>query len=481
MTRKNTRTPRPVSEKRATRTRTVVSLSALALLITGGLLSTLVWAGPLNPPAGPVTSTYKTLTEVEPRTAINATNTPGDADSLFKITLPGSYYLTGNITGVVGKHGIEIVASGVALDLNGFALTGVGGSLDGISATVINLTNVAVVNGSIRAWQQDGVDLNTAAALNCRLDALLAQGNTGNGMSIGIGGTVSGCAAFANQGHGILTNYGCTVTDCSAWGNGGSGANLALTCTITNFSAYSNTAAGITAAGECTMTACTTRGGNVGISTGIGSTITGCTAAFSNGIGIDAGSVCTVTNCSAYDNTGHGIDFGSGATLANCSAWGNSGDGMRSAGSASTVVECTVNANSGHGLLVGSGSTVADCTAQDNTLDGIRCNNGCVIRGNNCLANGNAAGDGAGIHATLFDNRIEGNNCTNADRGIDVDAPGNIIIRNTCAGNTTNWTIVANNYYGPIIDRLGVVTAAVNGSAAADTLASSHPNANFSY
>src|SRR2546423_12808745 len=69
--------------------RTVLSLSALGLLVTSGLL----FAGPLDPPAGPVTSSNKTLGEVEPRTPVNATNTPGDGISLFKITQPGSYYL----------------------------------------------------------------------------------------------------------------------------------------------------------------------------------------------------------------------------------------------------------------------------------------------------------------------------------------------------------------------------------------------------
>ncbi|HRJ49802.1 MAG TPA: hypothetical protein PKU91_04680, partial [Phycisphaerales bacterium] len=83
-----------------------------------------VSAGPLDPPAGPVAGTYKTLTEVEPRIAINAVNTPGGANSLFRITQPGSYYLTGNITGVIGKHGIEIAASGVTIDLMGFDLQG---------------------------------------------------------------------------------------------------------------------------------------------------------------------------------------------------------------------------------------------------------------------------------------------------------------------------------------------------------------------
>ena len=75
--------------KTSHRTRTV-RLSLLALAV-GGAIAALALAGPLNPPAGPVTSTYKTLTEVEPRIAINLTNTPGDANSVFKITQRGSY------------------------------------------------------------------------------------------------------------------------------------------------------------------------------------------------------------------------------------------------------------------------------------------------------------------------------------------------------------------------------------------------------
>ena len=85
-------------------------------------------AGDLTPPAGPVAPTMKTLDEVEPRTAINLTNTPGDADSVYRITASGSYYLTGNITDQADKSGIEIATSGVSIDLNGFALIGVPGS-----------------------------------------------------------------------------------------------------------------------------------------------------------------------------------------------------------------------------------------------------------------------------------------------------------------------------------------------------------------
>src|SRR5262249_44504328 len=88
-----------------------------------------VLAGPLDPPAGPVTSTMKTLVEIEPRTAISPANTPGNANAMFVITQPGSYYLTGNIEAAPGKACILVATSQATIDLNGFAL---GAHTDGI-------------------------------------------------------------------------------------------------------------------------------------------------------------------------------------------------------------------------------------------------------------------------------------------------------------------------------------------------------------
>jgi len=88
----------------------------MALLL--GFATAAASAGPLNPPAGPITSTHKTLTEVEPRIPISSTTTPGDATSLYRISQPGSYYLTGNITGQAGKHGIYIVGLGNRIEDN---------------------------------------------------------------------------------------------------------------------------------------------------------------------------------------------------------------------------------------------------------------------------------------------------------------------------------------------------------------------------
>jgi parallel beta-helix repeat protein len=330
--------------------------------------------GSLTPPGAPA-PTMKSLDQVEPRTAINATNTPGDATNLYRITQPGSYYLTGNITGVTGKAGIGIAANGVTLDLNGFDLVGVAGALDGIRTTVSSLTNIAVLNGSIRSWGGDGVNLGSFIAFNCRLADLRAAFNTGAGIKTGSGLTMTGCTAFDNTSNGISAGQGCTITDCTAYGN---------------------TLSGITS----------------------------------------------------------------------------------SAGS--TITSCTARNNNSRGISTGTGCTIAGCTATSNTLDGIIVTSDSQVLRSTCWSNGNG-GDGANIHATGSNNRIEGNNCTSADRGIDVDLAVNVIVRNTCSGNTLNWSIAAGNVCGPILDRTAPASAAISGNSAPSSLGSTDANANYTY
>jgi parallel beta-helix repeat protein len=105
------------------------------------------------------------------------------------------------------------------------------------------------------------------------------------------------------------------------------------------------------------------------------------------------------------------------------------------------------------------------------------------VRNSAATLNGNN-GDGAGIHCTTgggTSNRIEGNNVTDNDRGIDVDSTGNLILRNSASDNTTNYEIAADNRYGPIEDITAGGTAAVSGSSAPGTASSSNPWTNFSY
>src|SRR5438045_1078006 len=111
-----------MTEERKNMKRSTLRFAPAVLLVTA--MATVVWvnAGDINPPAGPVTPTMRTLDQIEARVIVNATNTPGDGTSTFIISAPGSYYLSANITGDPGKHGVSIQADDVTLDLNGFAL-----------------------------------------------------------------------------------------------------------------------------------------------------------------------------------------------------------------------------------------------------------------------------------------------------------------------------------------------------------------------
>ena len=154
-----------------------VSGPVLVAATVGGI----VWvsAGNLNPPPGPFTPTMKTLTEVEPRTAVHAGNTPGDASFIFRIDKPGSYYLTEHVTAAPGRNGIKITSGQVTLDLNGFTLDGAGG----LSAIVIDpIQDVVIKNGFISNWTSEGINGQNTTGLrienvhlrNIAVDAVLA-------------------------------------------------------------------------------------------------------------------------------------------------------------------------------------------------------------------------------------------------------------------------------------------------------------------
>src|SRR5262245_10664778 len=64
------------------------------------------------------------------------------------IKKPGSYYLTQDLTGVAGNHGIVIKTSNVTVDLNGYSLIGASDALDGIMVKNAS-SNVAILNGSV--------------------------------------------------------------------------------------------------------------------------------------------------------------------------------------------------------------------------------------------------------------------------------------------------------------------------------------------
>src|SRR4051812_45809594 len=69
--------------------------------------------GSLTPPGAPA-PTMKSLDQIEARTPISSVP--------FTISVPGSYYLTTNLTAALNQNGITVSADNVTLDLNGFHL-----------------------------------------------------------------------------------------------------------------------------------------------------------------------------------------------------------------------------------------------------------------------------------------------------------------------------------------------------------------------
>lgn len=148
-----------------------------------------------------------TLSQIEPRTPVDAAHTPGDVfNSSFIITQPGSYYLTTNIVGQGIAAGISIATNNVTLNLNGFSLLGNNSSVsDGID--VGGYANITVCNGTISGWGGYGINCNatnvtlerlTVSAdyygLYCADDALIrdctVNGSTSSGIWVGGSGSL---------------------------------------------------------------------------------------------------------------------------------------------------------------------------------------------------------------------------------------------------------------------------------------------------
>src|SRR5688572_30143604 len=278
-------------------------LQLVALLFIAALAAVFA-QGPLTPPSGAPAPTMKTLDQVEPRKPVDATNTPGDADSVFRINARGSYYLTGNVTGVAGKAGIEIAVDDVTVDLGGFTMEGVAGSLEGIRNGA-SIDRITIRNGIITGFGEGGIDLRFFGG--------------------GISSVIEDLHVSTNSGRGIFCNF----------------ESIVRGCVVTN-----NTTAGIFAGTNSIVSEC--------ISNSNGS----------NGILVDWGSI--VRNCSAIGNGSDGMFVNGYGEISNCVAHRNSGNGIE-AGLGVTLTSCAANINTGDGIHASTGSSLINCTAADNT------------------------------------------------------------------------------------------------------------------
>jgi parallel beta-helix repeat protein len=164
---------------------------------------------------------------VDPRTPISS--------APYAITQPGSYYLVSNLHST--NHGIEVQTSGVTLDLNGFSITGDGGTSDyGITVeTHIAIDKVTIGGGTISGF---GAGLQCKNMNNSQIKDLVVSDNkygiffSGSNSGACNGNSLTDCIISENDEWGLRlfgTQGECNgnrITGCTISGNGSYGVWL---------------------------------------------------------------------------------------------------------------------------------------------------------------------------------------------------------------------------------------------------------------
>ncbi len=154
----------------------------------------------------------------EARIPVDSTHTPGDAEYLYIISAPGSYYLRTNILGLTDRSGINIASDNVTLDLNGFSLLGTAGAINGI--TIWNHKNVVVRNGFVSNWGPNRGVLQCAGisafGSNILLENLVISDNQPYGVYTS--SAVTRHCTVSGSSYGVFG--GSAVTDCRIDNNG---------------------------------------------------------------------------------------------------------------------------------------------------------------------------------------------------------------------------------------------------------------------
>jgi hypothetical protein len=139
-----------------------------------------------------------------------------------KITQPGSYQLSGNLMVPAGVSGIQISASFVSLDLNGFNISCVGdcsGSAgNGIADDGTPHSGITIRNGTIVGFFF-GIDLGSSTG--SFIEKVTTQSNRFVGIALGDGSIIKNCFILNNGGDGIAAGVHGIVSDSVVSGNAG--------------------------------------------------------------------------------------------------------------------------------------------------------------------------------------------------------------------------------------------------------------------
>lgn len=458
--------PAPLPHPTPVHTTDTAALERRALLGLTGLIglaatASLAGAGPLNPPAGPVASTNKTLDQVEPRRPVESVAIVGGVRTLGE----GPWKLTANYLSVPLKlqHGADLNLGGWRLGASSFSdiivcdagthavrITNgqiVGGLFAAAGAITPELTtledlvidgSVALERGAVRRceWTR-GVLSSTSSVLmeSCRMDNFTAETRIAlSGPSIlrdvSVSANPTGGPVIRVTGNSLLER--CFATSGTAVGIDMGFDSIAVSCIVST-----SGAAGIVAGGRCILRGCRCE-----------------QAARIGGVGFtrfQLGNQCTAESCVATFG-GVGFQCGEDAVLRDCLAQGGTGDGFNSTGAGTTIDNCASRSNDGWGFFLVNSSRIERCIAVSNGLGGYRLTNDSLVRANHADSN-----SVVNMLVESSDNRIEANSLVDGTIGLQVNAANNLIINNSSACPTP-FSIIAGNATGPIVTAAGVAT-----------------------
>jgi hypothetical protein len=159
----------------------------------------------------------KNLTQVQPR--IDLKSLPGSATAKHIITESGSYYLTGDVVGELGRHGIEIAVTtgNLSIDLEGFSLTGLPGSLNGIHLPAVGAPppSITIRRGTIQGWGGDGIHLPGAHGV---IHASVLNNNGGLAIRVGDNSRIHHCEVRGGGNGGTLVGNESVISDSTLHG-----------------------------------------------------------------------------------------------------------------------------------------------------------------------------------------------------------------------------------------------------------------------
>lgn len=425
------------------------AILGLAILSAPGFQIQSLAQGSLTPPGAPA-PTFKTLTQIEPRTAITSTGAT-------TISTSGSYYLANNIT-VSSGDAVTIAVNNVTLDLNGFTISSTASPAAGTGIEVGNRTGITITNGNIvggvtnsgTTFSGNGFINGIRSAIftsvrEIRVSGIVVRGCLGEGIflndPIGRSTVVDSCLVDIAGGTGIGAGHvlNSIATNC---GFEGISATVASHCRGSSVGTGDGVTASIadhcvgdSAGGngiEATQTLASSGSSNSG--NGILAYVAdNCYGSSSSGKGILAYN--TAVNCYATSSTGNGLDS---AIARGCYATSFSGNGL----AGTTVESCYGSSSSGGTGLSATNALNCQGTA---TGSGIGLS---AVTAENC--SGSSTGSGTGLFVTRIANSCQGTSGTGTGLAAGFASLSSGGVANNCYGTGASglFAFQALNCYG---------------------------------